>query len=74
MKLLRYALLATVLAAPVMIAAPASATGPATPFEEVATARDGQQARAQRRHRRHAAAQRRHREAARARRARAAQG
>jgi hypothetical protein len=73
---LRLCLLGAVLAAPVVLTTPAAASSASVPFEEVAAARDGTTARAQRRTRRPtASAQRRHRQAhARTRRARAAQG
>jgi hypothetical protein len=76
-KLIRLALLAALVGSPLWLAVPAGATGTApAPYEEVAAARDGTTARAQRRHRRPTAqAQRRHRQAAQpTRRARAAQG
>lgn len=76
-RFLRLCLLGAALAAPAFLTtAPASAASPSSPYEEVAAARDGTTARAQRRTRRHtASAQRRHRQAAaRPRRARAAQG
>ena len=75
-RFVRLSLVALALAgAPLLLASPAGAA-PASPFEEVAAARDGTQARAPRRHRRPTAqAQRRHRQTAqRTRRPRAAQG
>jgi hypothetical protein len=74
--LLRLSVLAAVLAAPFALGSPAAAAGPASPYEEVAAARDGTTARAARRTSRpQATAQRRHRQAAtRTRRARATQG
>jgi hypothetical protein len=76
-RFVRLCLLGAALSVPAFLtAAPAAASGPSAPFEEVAAARDGTTARAQHRTRRHSAtAQRRQRQAAtRTRRARAAQG
>jgi hypothetical protein len=76
-RLLRLSLIAFALGAPLPLAASAGAADRASaPFEGVAAARDGTQARAARRHRRPTAqSARRHRQAAqRTRRARATQG
>ena len=63
---LRLLLAAAAIGAPLFLAAPASANGPAAPYEEVAVARDRTaQARTTRRARREAAAQRRNRNPAR---------
>ncbi len=60
---IRLLLAAATIGAPLLLTAPASAASPTTPagYEEVATARDGAQARPQRRQRRDASAQRRNR-------------
>ena len=54
-RFLRLALVALALGSPVMVSAPAGATSPTTPFEEVAAARDTTQARSPTRQRRHSA-------------------